>query len=55
MEYTLVVYEGFSRKSFEHEYNIFIQKVNEKIKEGWVPQGGVSRTCRTFMQAMVKH
>lgn len=45
MQY-IVIY-GESLKSFE-------EKVNEKLAEGWKPQGGLTFTSGFFYQAMLK-
>ena len=38
--------------------DLLTKRVNDKIKEGWVPQGGISESGQmhyTYNQAMIRH
>lgn len=59
MEYTVV--NGYRSSSLYAEYeereyytNLFIEKINEMISEGWEPIGGICYTDGVLMQAMIK-
>lgn len=53
MEYTIVEHEVW--ESGGYAPGSMIEKVNDKIKQGWIPVGGVCNVKdRTYYQAMTK-
>ena len=51
MEYKVIQLFHFRNKLTMDD---FVKKINEAIKDGWVPQGGISCWNGTSSQAMVR-
>ena len=54
MEYTIVELNALKCKQLTAPFEQFVLLVNEKIAQGWEPQGGVTTYTNTLVQAMIR-